>query len=136
MLITEANKANKSYPNTCKVCVAKEAALRYEMRDHRLKLIESAKKRSKDRGHKFDLTKDDIVLNKLCPLLDIPLDYSYGRGRGGLLDTSPCLDRIDNNKGYVKGNVWVISAKANRIKSNATYQEIRQVALRLKKVVE
>jgi hypothetical protein len=31
-------------------------------------------------------------------------------------------------KGYVKGNVAVISTRANRIKSNATYKEIQMVA--------
>lgn len=40
-------------------------------------------------------------------------------------DTSPSLDRIDSSLGYVEGNVWVISTRANRIKSDATLEELK-----------
>lgn len=43
-------------------------------------------------------------------------------------DGSPSLDRLDCRKGYVRGNVEVISWKANRIKSNATVMELMKVA--------
>lgn len=39
--------------------------------------------------------------------------------------SSPSLDRIDNRMGYVPGNVWVISWKANRMKSDASMEELR-----------
>lgn len=38
------------------------------------------------------------------------------------------LDRIDNSKGYVRGNVMVISLRANAIKNNATAEELTAVA--------
>jgi hypothetical protein len=38
------------------------------------------------------------------------------------------LDRIDSSKGYIKGNVWVISLRANRIKNDSTPQELRLIA--------
>jgi hypothetical protein len=41
---------------------------------------------------------------------------------------SPSLDRIDNNKGYIKGNVEVISWKANIMKSNASPEELVEFA--------
>ena len=43
-------------------------------------------------------------------------------------DFSPSFDRIYPKKGYTKGNVIVISNKANRIKTDATVKEIRKVA--------
>lgn len=40
---------------------------------------------------------------------------------------SPSLDRLDSSKGYVKGNVRVISKRANQLKNNATVEEMRMV---------
>ena len=38
------------------------------------------------------------------------------------------IDRIDSTKGYEKGNVWVISGRANRIKNDATPEELMRIA--------
>jgi hypothetical protein len=43
-------------------------------------------------------------------------------------DLTPSIDRIDPKKGYVKENIIVVSMKANRIKTDATIDEIRKVA--------
>jgi len=56
------------------------------------------------------------------------------RGVGVMQDASPSLDRINNLLGYVKGNVHVISMKANRIKTDATVEELEQVVSYLKKI--
>jgi len=45
----------------------------------------------------------------------------------------PSLDRWDSTKGYVPGNVFVISYRANTLKNNATYEEIVKVAQYLRK---
>jgi hypothetical protein len=58
-----------------------------------------------------------------CPILKIPLKY----GKGSLCDNSATMDKVDPIKGYIPGNVWIISAKANRMKSDATLEEIRKV---------
>jgi len=72
----------------------------------------------------FDLTCEDFEIPEFCPLLGVKLS----RGVGIAHEYSPELDRIIPSKGYVKGNVWVISRKANMIKTNATIEEIRLVA--------
>lgn len=59
-----------------------------------------------------------------CPVLGIKLVPG-----GQIKDHSPSLDRIDNTKGYVKGNVHVISDRANRLKSDGTPEELMKVAL-------
>jgi hypothetical protein len=39
----------------------------------------------------------------------------------------PTLDRIDSTKGYIKENIQVISFKANRLKNNATVDELKSI---------
>jgi hypothetical protein len=76
----------------------------------------------------FAITKADImaVVVDACPVLGITLDY-VRTGRG-LHDNSPTLDRIVNERGYVPGNVLVVSFKVNRMKQNATVEELETVA--------
>jgi hypothetical protein len=42
-------------------------------------------------------------------------------------DSSPTLDKIDNAKGYTKGNIIWVSSRANRIKSDATLDELEKL---------
>lgn len=58
-----------------------------------------------------------------CPALGIPL--FTGRGRHG--PNSPTVDRIVPELGYTKGNVVVLSHKANRLKGDATLPELLAV---------
>lgn len=86
--------------------------------------IKNAKCRAKRRNINFNITKDDIPeIPDYCPYLGIELSFS-----GPYPDPAwPTLDRIENDKGYVKGNVIVISYKANMLKSNATLEELEQL---------
>ena len=84
----------------------------------------SARLRALRKGLEFTIEKDDIVVPDRCPLLDVPL--VNGNGIKNRAD-SPSLDRIDPSKGYVKGNVWVISNRANQIKNDATAEELIRI---------
>lgn len=84
------------------------------------RLLSAARGRARDANREFSITVADIFIPPLCPLLCIPI--IVGRGKQG--PNSPTVDRIDSSKGYVSGNVWIISQKANRIKSDATPEEI------------
>lgn len=42
---------------------------------------------------------------------------------------SPSVDRIDNSRGYVKGNVAIISNKANTKKGELTIDEVRSLLI-------
>ena len=79
----------------------------------------NAKSRAKKKGLKFSITPEDFTLPELCPVFGTPLIY----GATKLGPQSPSLDRIDNSKGYVPGNVFVISWRANALKSDGTMQE-------------
>jgi len=88
-------------------------------------MLTNARKRARDKGYMFDLTEEDIRIPSKCPMLGIDLFVSSGRG--GPTGNSPSLDRIDNERGYVKGNVHVISHRANTIKTNATLEELEKI---------
>lgn len=87
----------------------------------RKKLFHRAKSRAKRRGLQFDLELSDITIPSVCPVLGIPLVV-------GSADGAPSLDRVKSELGYVKGNVAVISKRANVIKSDATSRELFLVA--------
>ena len=78
----------------------------------------------------FDITIEDIQIPEVCSVLGIKLNI--GRANASK-DDSPSIDRINHKGGYTKGNVAVISLKANRIKNNANLEELEKVYLWLKK---
>lgn len=89
--------------------------------------------RAKKAGIEFDISENDITIPAICPLLGIPIVV------GGPLsqrNQSPSIDRIRPELGYVKGNVWVISFRANAMKLDATIEEIEMLAKNLRKKLE
>lgn len=96
------------------------------------RLWSGAKCRAKQNGRPFAIKRTDIVIPAHCPILGIKLEF----GKGKCCDASPSLDAIIPEKGYVPGNIAVISHRANTIKTNATVEEIRKVADWLEKVTQ
>lgn len=92
-------------------------------KDPALYLWKRAKNRAEKRGVAFDITPADILVPIFCPVLGLRLE----RGRGRFNPTSPTLDRIDNTRGYVKGNIIVVCWRANRLKSDASLPELRAI---------
>lgn len=88
--------------------------------------IASKRNHAKAVGVDFDLTISDLYpLPETCPVLGIPLNY--GTGSRGAADNAMSIDRIDPNLGYVKGNIVMVSQRANRIKNDATVDELRRI---------
>lgn len=96
--------------------------------DPRLVLLSGARTRAKRRGLPFDIGPEDIPIPPHCPVLGVPLVSRAGTGERRRYQDSPSLDRIDNALGYVRGNVIVVSLRANRIKVDATVEELERVA--------
>ena len=88
-------------------------------------LFNESKRRAKKKGWEFNLELSDIIIPVVCPVFGMPLVLGSG-------DNSPSLDRIDSSKGYLKGNVRVISWKANRIKSDATAEDLEKILAYIK----
>jgi len=102
---------------------------------HRINPCVRAFSQAKERAKKKDISfgfarsKDLPSVPEICPALLIPLFVGDEKST----DNSPTLDRIDNNKGYIKGNVQWISRKANQMKSNANFKEIKMLYNYMKK---
>jgi len=97
--------------------------------DDRSAMWSRAKYRARQKGWDFSIDKEDVVIPDKCPLLGIELVCH--RGKGSHQGNSPSLDRIDPSKGYIKGNVWVISNRANTLKNDATLQELKTLVEKL-----
>lgn len=95
----------------------------------RFDMLRNAKMRARRKHLAFDITAQDIKIPKLCPVLKKA--FTFGAARSTPL--SPSLDRIDPRKGYVRGNIVVISLRANQIKSDASYADVLAVARWLRK---
>ena len=83
--------------------------------------IGAAKQRAKTNGIEFSITEKDVPIPDFCPILGIPL---FRVGGGKSTANSPSIDRIDPTKGYVSGNVQVLSNKANILKNYANLGEL------------
>jgi hypothetical protein len=88
------------------------------------RLVREARNRAARKGIPFDLTPDDVEVPEFCPILGIKLT----RGSGHMHAASPTLDRVDPTLGYVRGNVAVISHRANTIKNSGSAQEHERIA--------
>ncbi len=82
--------------------------------DPRYRMYHAAKHRACTKGLDFDIELADISVPDICPVLGIPM-------------TSPSLDRFDNQKGYTKDNIRVISTRANNLKNDASIEELEKV---------
>jgi hypothetical protein len=91
-------------------------------------LFHHARGRALRRGIKFEITFDDLTWPEFCPVLGVRIDYSPDGKEGAPRANGPSLDRSHPKRGYVKGNVRVISYRANHIKTDATAKELALVA--------
>lgn len=86
------------------------------------KMFHAAKARAKRKGIPFRITLEDVRIPAVCPLLGIPIRL------GGHRRDSPSIDRINPKRGYVRGNVWIVSQRANKIKNDSTLDEFEMIA--------
>lgn len=104
----------------------KEYLLAWERNNPRRYMIQKSRSNAKARGLEHTITEDDLVWPTHCPILGIELCYERDKKKPQR-DDYPTLDRWDNSKGYVPGNVFVISWRANRIKWNCLSDELKAV---------
>lgn len=123
------NKARvDGYQNWCRKC-SRLATAKSKQKNPTLSIFQNKRAGAKARNIEFSLGFSDVHFPEYCPALGFKLNYERCVvGRTSASFDSPSFDRIDPTKGYVKGNVIVVSNLANQIKTNATVDQLKKVA--------
>jgi hypothetical protein len=101
----------------------KAFARSWKVRNTAAYLIKGCKARAVEKNIPFNLKPSDLTIPKICPILKHPMHLAEGYS-----EYSPSVDRVDNSKGYVKGNVAVISRLANAMKNHCDEKQLKVFA--------
>ena len=101
---------------------SKMVCLKWRESHPELIMLSNARKNAKERKVPYSLTLADIVIPDRCPVFGTPFVFTKNTGKQS--PQGPSLDRIIPELGYVPGNVWVISWRANKLKGDASLHEL------------
>jgi hypothetical protein len=109
---------------------SKDISFWYELNEGK-KIKNRLVSRAKDSKRECDIDISDIEIPEYCPYLNIKLSTDK---KDCYNDNYYSIDRIDSSKGYVKGNIQIISRIANTMKNNATIEQLLIFAENIKKL--
>ena len=125
--LIEKWNVNSETKNTCKKCSIKIKQTEKLNRDWKVDaarlLYKNIKSRCKRINREFSIDLEDIIIPEKCPVFGFELK----REDRQTWMCAPSVDRIDSSKGYIKGNVTVVSRRANILKKDATLEELEQL---------
>jgi hypothetical protein len=110
----------KGFNTVCKLCRKPLSKKQYASKPHEYHIFSRAKTRAKERNLEFDIEISDITIPEKCPVFGTKFEIGNHK-------TCASIDRINANLGYVKGNIQIISNKANMIKGDASLEEIEKL---------
>ena len=114
----------------CKICESSLMKVKYE-KNPIPQMLSNAKIRAKQKGVDFNLTsqylKKIFPKDNKCPITGLNFEFGYTNKEKINKNNSPSLDRIIPSKGYVIGNVMIISDLMNRMKQDSTYEDIEKL---------
>lgn len=96
----------------------------------RRKLFIGKRADAKGKGIEFSIELDDVDFPDVCPLTGSELLYQPGSKP---LANTPSFDKINPLLGYIPGNVQVISALANSVKSNIDISMLEKLLAYMKR---
>lgn len=104
---------------------SKEYSQRWRHADPLRYLLQYAKKRAKQQGFAFEVTKEHFAqeLPTHCPVLGCALTYESAKQA----NNSASLDRVDPTKGYIAGNVVIVCWRVNKLKGDASLDELSKI---------
>jgi hypothetical protein len=91
------------------------------------RIFQQARNRAKKLDVPFTIKFSDLTWPTHCPVFDTKLNYAIPNRRKLNASAQPSLDRFNNKRWYVKGNVRVVSMKANTHKGNLSAAELRSL---------
>lgn len=116
-------ESQRRYRSRHRVAVNKRR-MEYRHKNPERAILYFARRRARLNSLPFDIELSDVIIPEFCPILGIRLVAGGSRRQK---DCSPTIDKVIPSLGYVKGNIQVISWRANRIKSDATIDELRSI---------
>lgn len=122
--LLEKWNVNSGTKDICKKCSTKIRQTEKLNRDWKVDvaklLYKNIKSRCKRTGREFSIDLEDISIPEKCPVFGFDLKREDKK----TWMCAPSVDRIDSSKGYIKGNVTVVSRRANILKRDATVEEL------------
>jgi len=143
--IRQFYKTKRGLQSACKMCSLEAAdkwqkshkeehnksSKKWRINNPKTYILARLKQSARLRNIYFKLYESDLGdLPKFCPVLGIKLNYSGTRHSAN----SASVDRIDNTKGYIPGNIIIVSHRVNHLKNDATWQELLQIVKFYKKL--
>ena len=126
------------YPQ-CKICESSLMKNKYKQNPIP-QMLSNAKIRAKQKGVDFNLTsqylKKIFPKDNKCPISGLNFEFGYINREKINKNNSPSLDRIIPSKGYVIGNVMVISDLMNRMKQDSTFEDLEKLYNFYKKIIK
>ena len=116
-------KCKGGYNSVCKTCRVPLSKQSHIDRSPERRIFDSAKSRAAIKGREFNIDLEDIHIPDYCPVFLTPM-------------IDPSIDRIDSEKGYIKGNIRIISRRANLLKNNASVEEMTLILADLIRIRE
>lgn len=118
----DINSGKKEYCHRCGANEREKKRRNRTWKDDAVKvLLSGSKQRAKRANIKHTLTRDDIVIPDRCPVFGTEMKRE-GRKTW---KNAPSIDRIDNNEGYTKENIVIVSRRANILKKDASIEELK-----------
>lgn len=98
----------------------------YRYKDTFYRQFLSRKQKANKAGIPFTIEYSDLEKPEYCPVFNIKLNYGWsGEDRRDIAKAT--IDRLIPELGYIPGNVFVISWRANILKSNMTLDELKMI---------
>lgn len=124
----EFRSDRQSYRSICNVCRAEGQRKRYDL--HRknawfLHKATRARTRAKWLGVPFSLDAEHLesIWTVVCPISGVALDKDAPKQSPNY----PELDRLIPERGYTTGNVTFLGSRMNKLKSDATLEEMEMI---------